>query len=976
MRHLNNQQILAVEHQLGPLLIVAGAGTGKTTVITERVKYLTEKLHVPLDEILCLTFTEKAAAEMESRIDESLPYGYTQMWVNTFHSFCDRILRDEALNIGFDPDFKLMTESDAVGLINRYLFDFQLNYYRPLGNPRKFISAMLQHINRLKDEDVDVSAYGKWIDQLPDSLEKTRWQELKDFYLDYENLKIKHSLLDFADLITITLKLFRTRPQILHTYQSKFKYILVDEFQDTNYAQNQILNFLSGKDHNLTVVADDDQAIYRWRGAAVSNVLSFRTLYPNAQIVVLNQNYRSTQEILDRSYQFIQHNNPDRLEIKENINKKLISVNPKPGKPIELIHASNSGSEADLVAQKIQQLCGIEKQYEYKDIAILARANSYVEPFLKALDHLSIPHQFLGPSKLLEKSEVKDLIAYLKVLHNFTDNTALYRVLTMPIFGISGRDLNAFTSYSQKANISLFESAEALTGKISPPQLISPPLISEITKSSLSKFIDMVHRHLNTTTSLSIGQITFDFLKTSGLLKFIIEPQAQHDVDKSSNIIKFFQKTKTYEDLHPNTNLTSFIEWLDLALEIGDSPQAGDSEWTETNAVNLLTVHSSKGLEFPIVFIVNAVSNRFPSIERKETIPIPDSLVKELLTEGNFHLQEERRLFYVAMTRAKDELYISIADYYGEGKRTKKLSQFIPEALGETIPPTSTTPPDQLELLDFAIVPEQPIPKQLSNTKIDYLSYSQIQSFLDCPLHYKAKYLLHIPTPPTAASSFGNTIHKTLKEFYSEIISTRPRRAIMFKKIITAIYERNWTSEGYKDPKHSSLYKQKGMSFLTNFLESQFNPNQIPVKLEEPFTVPIFAPQSPLQTIRIGGKMDRVDILPDGSIEIIDYKTSSAAMDQKAADLDLQLSFYALAATTLHTPPFNRHPGEILLSLYYFDQDKKVTTTRSFEQLQAAKHKIFSYVQNISSSSFKCSGSPLCRICDFKNLCDFSGHPD
>ncbi|EKE20934.1 MAG: hypothetical protein ACD_7C00423G0001, partial [uncultured bacterium] len=322
---LNPQQIAAIKHLTGPLLIIAGAGTGKTTVITERIKYLILEKNVLPTQILALTFTDKASHEMEERVDVAMPYGYTQMWISTFHAFCDRILRNDAHAIGLDPGYRLISEAESILLLKKNIFEMELNIFRPLGNPTKFLDALLIHFSRLKDEDVSPTDYLKWIKQQKITGETEQYLELANAYKKYEELKIKEGVMDFSDLISNTLLLFRTRKNILKKYQEQFKFILVDEFQDTNYAQNELAILLAGDDKNITVVADDDQSIYRFRGAAVSNVLQFKKSFPKAKVVTLNNNYRSTQPILDAAYALIQHNNPNRLEIVEGIDKKLKS---------------------------------------------------------------------------------------------------------------------------------------------------------------------------------------------------------------------------------------------------------------------------------------------------------------------------------------------------------------------------------------------------------------------------------------------------------------------------------------------------------------------------------------------------------------------------------------------------------------------------------------------------------------------------
>src|SRR3990172_6601992 len=308
-KKLNKEQLEAIKHQKGPLLIIAGAGTGKTTVITERIKHLILSGAAKPSEVLALTFTEKAAREMETRVDVAMPYGFTQMWIMTFHSFCDRILRLEALNIGYNPRYKLLKQAESIQLVRKNLFDFKLDYFRPLGNPNKFIEAMLNHFSRLQDEDITPYEYAKWASSQnskaktsDEKIEVKKYSELASAYKTYDELKVKEGYMDFGDLIVKTLKLFKERKNILADYQKLFKYILVDEFQDTNFAQNELALLLAGRNKNVAVCGDDDQSIYRFRGAAVSNILQFKRHFPRTKIVTLSKNYRSSQEILDRTY--------------------------------------------------------------------------------------------------------------------------------------------------------------------------------------------------------------------------------------------------------------------------------------------------------------------------------------------------------------------------------------------------------------------------------------------------------------------------------------------------------------------------------------------------------------------------------------------------------------------------------------------------------------------------------------------------
>lgn len=930
---LNKEQKEAIEFGDGPLLIIAGAGTGKTTVITERVKHLIMSGRAKPEEVLALTFTEKGAKEMEERIDVALPYGYTQMWVMTFHSFCDRILRDNAIHIGLSPSYKLMTEAQEIDLVRKNLFELDLDYFRPLGNPNKFIDGLLQHFSRLQDELVSPGEYVKWSTRLrspnfgeakEEELEIKKTNELANAYKKYSELKIKENVMDFGDLITNTIKLFKDRPNILKIYQEKFKYILIDEFQDTNYAQNQLAILLTGKRQNINVVGDDDQSIYRFRGAAVSNIIQFRTTFPKTKIIVLTKNYRSTQEILDRSYDLIQHNNPDRLEVVEKIDKKLVSEVKGKKSEIEFIHTENVGDEASEVIKEIGELT---KRYDFKDIAILVRANNHADPFVRGLERQGIPNQFLGPSNLFEKEEIADLISYLKILCNPEDSEAFYRLLSSEIFDISPLELIKIASSAKKRSLSIFEIATESDDEI------------------IKKLLSIIDKHLKVIKKQSAGEVLYDYVQEIGLLQKIIENS--EDI-KAKNIAKFFEKIKSFEDENKNAGVSAVTDYIDLLIEVGEAPSVTDSDWQENNAVNIMTVHSAKGLEFPVVFLINLVGERFPSRERHEQIPIPDELIKEVLPQGDFHLEEERRLFYVGMTRAKEKLYFSAADFYGDGKRKKKIGPFVYEALGD----------DAISHMPYAISEDKFKNIKTESTKhkafsiqpvkIDYLSVSQIETFQTCPLHYKLKYIYKLPTPPSASSSFGISIHKTLKEFLET------------KKNILEIYKNNFSDEGYMNKKHKLEFYEKGKLYLEGFLKDGYDPKTKTILLEEKFTVPI----NP--TLKIGGTIDRVDELSDGRFEIVDYKTGATIPTQKEVDRDLQLSFYALALSSIR----KIKPEDIKLSLYYLDTQEKISTTRSTEDLEEVKKKILEIREEIENSDFKCSHGFFCQgKCEYSMFC-------
>ncbi len=975
-RLLNEEQKQAVEHGDGPLLIIAGAGTGKTTVITDRIKHLILEKNIPPSSLLALTFTEKAASEMETRVDQILPYGYTQMWIQTFHGFCDRILRNEAIHIGLNPNYTLMSEAEALLFLRKHLFKFELEYFRPLGNPMKFLQGMLQHFSRLRDDDIDPKEYLKFAEEIAnrksqiangnkkldaDEVEIKKTAELANAFKKYEELKAKNGVMDFSDLISNTLKLFRMRPNILTEYQEKFKYILVDEFQDTNFAQNEMAILLAGEKKNITVVGDDDQSIYRWRGAAVANMMQFKSHFPKVIIITLTKNYRSTQTILDSAYQMIQNNNPDRLEIKEKIDKKLLGLRGISGEPVEFLFGGSAEAEAELIVKKIKEETKNNKR-AYSDFAILVRANDHSLPFQRALSHAHIPFQFLGPSHLYQQDEIKDLIAYLRVLANFDDTSSLYRVLTLSIFDLEAITIATILNTAKRKNQSLFETLNY------PEDL---PLNDEV-KEKITKLVTMLKRHLQRIPKETAGQILYYFFEDSGLLGYYLDPRSAKTEREAQNVAKLFERLQHYATEHDDASIYAVVDWIELSMELGESPQATDVDWVGVNAVNILTVHSSKGLEFPVVFVSNLVTQRFPSRDKKEQIPIPQALIKEELPEGDENLQEERRLFYVAMTRARDKLFLTAAKFYSGGKRERKLSPFVYEALGETYvnsilkKQTAESATQQLSLLEVLkpVVSEKEeihVTKNGQSTFVEPLttiSYSQLQTFDVCPLHYKLRYIMKLPAAPSAALSFGTTMHSLLRTIYALYFHKNP----LSSERIDALIDQSFMTEGYESREHIQNAKKGAKNLLISFMKENSEELHAPSETELSF-------KFLLGSVKIIGRFDRVDKIDDNKIEIIDYKTGQNIPDGKKLRDDLQLTLYALAATQIKSPLFNKSPEDVILTLYYIEQNKRLTTTRTKEQLEVAKTLILEKVKAIQESDFRCSGGRLCQNCEYKMLC-------
>ncbi len=968
VQKLNASQSEAVFHENGPLLIVAGAGTGKTTVLINRLAHLVLEKDYSTNEVLLLTFTEKSAGELESRADILLPYGYLDLWIHTFHGFCERLLREHALDIGLSADFKLLSVTDQWILIKKNLNRFHLKYYKPLGNPTKFISEMLRHFSRLKDEDVSSDDYVRHAASVngDDEMESSRIKELAGAFAVYNQLLIENNFLDFGDLIVYTLKLFRTRSNILNAYRRQFRQVMVDEFQDTNWAQYELVKMITTPVNNLTVVGDDDQSIYKFRGASISNIMQFKEDYPNTKEIVLVDNYRSRQEILDYSYRFIKNNNPNRLEVKLNIDKKLKSgakFSDSEDLPVCYLQFDRGEEEVSFAAAQIadiyQQKSLGEGKVDWLDFAILVRANDTADAYVKELNRLNIPNQFVSLKGLYYKPVILDCLAYLKLLDNYHESSALFRVLNMKAFKISHLDLITLNKQAQKKVWSLFE---ALKNQDSIPGL------SPESRVNIEKLLSLIANHSSLVAETSPSKIFLRFAYDSGLV-------ASYDFDRDQEIFsylnQFYQKIKKFEETLTASRLKDFMELMDLEMEAGEVGSLR-LDFADNDTVKIMTVHAAKGLEFKYVFLVNIVDKKFPTISRSEKISIPDELVKEKIAGGKeAHLEEERRLFYVAITRAKEALYITGAKDYG-GVREKKPSPFISEMGLDIIPASlSNNFSNKLEILrDLERLDEKD--HQTSEVLVlpDKFSFSQLAAFSTCPLQYKFAFVLKIPAPGDKASLiFGRVLHNVLYEFLEPLLASKQAfQENLFGKDINKIdlsenklleiYESRWQGDGYASKEEREDYYQKGRNILKMFsanLQNQSAPELL--FLERNFSFKMGGDI-------IKGAIDRVDLLADGSIEVIDYKTGNPKEKLTYED-KRQLILYKIFLEESYGQKVS------FLSYYYLENGVKISFIAKDKEVEKLRLEILKEISEIKKANFTPTPSELCRYCDFRSICEF-----
>lgn len=958
---LNPQQEEAVCYGDGPLLIIAGAGTGKTNVITNRIVHLIKEKKARPEEILALTFTEKAAAEMEERVDILVPFGATGAWISTFHAFGNRILREHSLELGLTSDFKALSKPEQIIFFREHLFEFPLKYYRPLGNPTKHIDALLTVISRAKDEDISVEeylGYAASLTALPSggggngggefAEIAIQQMEVANTYRIYQDLLMKNGLIDFGDQVNLPLKLLREHPAILKNYQRQFKYILVDEFQDTNYAQFQLVRLLSEGHSNITVVGDDDQSIYKFRGAAISNILNFMKYYPDAKQVVLTENYRSTQLILDAAYRLIKNNNPERLEEKNKIDKKL-----RAGRtgtiPVTHIHYDTVTTEADAVARTIKEKVSSD-EYKYRDIAILVRSNNDAEPFLRALTAHDIPHNFSGSRGLYSRPEIKLLIAFLRVVADPDDSMYLFYLAGSDIYQMDMPDLTLCSNVADRKKRSLFY---ILTHLDSFEELAE---LSAETRATITKILEDINTYIKESRNISTGVLLYNFLTRSGYLKSLTNAKENEDYRKILNIAKFFETVRNFERLSVNDRVQHYIKHLDMLIEAGDNPAVAEADFDE-DAVSVMTVHKSKGLEFPVVFMVSLVSDRFPTKNYSDQIELPQGLIKDIIPSGDFHIQEERRLFYVGMTRAKEELYFTSARDYG-GVKAKKVSPFVIETLNLNENDLGLYKASALEEINRFAPSEDSKASGLEPMKENEmlrLNCYQIDDYNTCPLKFKYLHILRIPIYSHHSIIYGSALHNAVAEYFKR---KKLGLTVTLDEIIK-VYKDAWKSEGFLNREHEEARFNAGIDALKRFYEKEEAAGLLPAYIEKDF-------HFLMGRNKITGRWDRIDEA-DGKCQIIDYK-SSEVRDQKGADKktkeNLQLSIYALAYREMQ----GRLPDNV--HLYFLESGIMGSAVLKEKDIDKTIEKINKVSTGIRQRIYAAKPDyNNCQYCAYLNIC-------
>ena len=607
---LNDMQQMATFHTDGPLLILAGAGSGKTRVLTHRIAYLIEEKSVNPYNIMAITFTNKAAAEMRSRVNKIVGFGAEQVWVSTFHSACVRILRRYIDRIGYSTDFTIYDTDDQKRLMKNIIKELNLNtkIYKE--------NAMLGKISDFKNKLIttgDVAAMAR---------NDFKMVNISKIYDEYQEALKKNNALDFDDLIMKTVQLFNKCPEVLEGYQNRLQYIMVDEYQDTNAAQFAFIKQLASKNQNLCVVGDDDQSIYKFRGADITNILQFEKYFPNARVVKLEQNYRSTKNILEAANSVI-HNNAGRKD------KTLWSDNEQ-GDKIDLYQAEDGYAEAEMVASEIKEKVDYGKA-DYNDYAILYRTNAQSRALEEKLMMKNIPYKIIGGQNFYQRKEIKDIIAYLRIISNPTDDIAVERIINVPKRGIGATTVERVKDYARAYGMDLYDAFLEVEN--------IPGLSRAVSK--IKGFTNLIEGYKTEEYENDILKLVNAILTDTGYMGDLVAENTDEANGRIENIEELINKIIEYEENTDEPVLSEFLEEVALVAEIDNLDE-------DSSYVVLMTVHSAKGLEFPYVFLCGMEDGLFPGY-------------MSIMADDAQELEEERRLCYVAITRAMKHLTISYA---------------------------------------------------------------------------------------------------------------------------------------------------------------------------------------------------------------------------------------------------------------------------------------------------------------------------
>jgi len=1013
---LNPEQKAAVEYKNSPLLIVAGPGSGKTFVIIERIIHLIKNGIKP-SEILCLTFTKKAAANMLERLENE---GIEDVEINTFHAFAQSILIENVLESGVNISSGVIKRSAqlAWGLKNIDSFNFQ--HVKIGNNAEDLIRSIIDGIRTFKDELISPEMLKEYLDSKKSKKLDEDEQELIDRLVDLHSVYVKYqefwstkSVIDFNDIVVESINLLKQKPLIQKKIQEKYKHILVDEFQDNNFAQLEIVKLIS-TDGNVTAVGDDDQSIFRFQGAYMKNFNDFEKYFKKTKKVNLDQNYRSTQNIVNFSNSLVEN-------IEERQKKNLYSKNKK-GEKICIRACFDENSEVEFVVKTIKELMGSPVVREdgtkgtvsFADFAILSRSRKSGVKFVKSLKAHGLPADFVGSDNLFATPVVKDVMAYLNIV-NSPVNSGREITRLLKNHGITEYNIAKINHFAEELSDSDNPSVDFVLKSL---QNISEQDISQ--KKELADFVNVLHE-LSSISKFSPSDIIYKILMSiSGLYKKAIHENTVENRVNQILLKEIYNYALEYETLYPEGNMADFISYLNYLfrfdLELPEELELDDS-------ILVTTIHQSKGREFQIVFVVDAAKDKLPLRARTKKFYVPKDLAQGLVRDADektLHLLDEKRLLYVATTRAKSHLYITYAQNYEDRKKEAPPSQFLEEVnfrenplidfeeyrgaaevtlesgerleqLKQEHQTIAATSINQMNLqtaiqkiVDLCKIqyfekhkkldgfdPSKILKIENNDSHIDdqlyekhtplitkenfRLSPSTIETYEDCPLKFKFQYVLKIPTPSKTFLSLGTAVHAVAEN----LTKMQKDNVKPTEKLALEILGKHWNSSTYRSQKTKEKQdKVTSKEMIKTYLEWEKNNKNKPIDVEPYFRIPF-------NGVTISGKIDRVEQTPEGEYEVIDFKTGAAYKTKNTIKDSVQMNVYAMGVEKL----YGKLPKKA--SLFYIKHDKIVPHIIEEEALEEFKKTLAKTVDAIFDEKFPANPDGWkCSRCDYAAICD------
>ena len=965
---MNAAQRRAIEHGEGPLLVIAGAGTGKTRVITERIRHLFEQDSSLLGEnILGLTFTKKAAGEMLRRVRKTCGERADGITLTTFHAFCETILKEGS------PGRLPLETVDHWILLRRNMRRLQLEKYRRLAEPGQFLTDFIQFFSRCQDELISSDRYKEYADALATKLEaehaqldeetyKERLEEVEKqleiarAYRASEELLREKNAVAINGLMTEAVKLLESDAALRGKLQKRFRHILVDEFQDTNIAQLRLLELIAAPPRNIVVVGDNDQAIYRFRGASFGSFKLFLQRFAGWREgkdstklrVLLQENYRSTPNILRVATQAISHN-----ETSADFPKKVLHASKPEGERIRIVELTDAEHEASWVAGEMERSHRAGRHW--KDFAVLYRQHAHRDLLVEELSRRAIPFVISNLS-ILEHPLVRDVLAYLRLIAHPYDDVACVRVLAAPAWGLEAPDIVRMAERARKERKAIYDVLQL-------PQVELPFDASPGAVAALLGFLGEQRKTMRRCVAREILSDVTEWLE-------IAQRAAAQDRKYVQRLAEF---VKEWEPKSETRQLGEFLEYLDYFQQANGTIALEDD--VPGDAVQLMTVHAAKGLEFPQVFVIRVNSRAFPAGDRKPLFEFPLELMKEELPEGDYHTQEERRLFYVALTRAEERLTLTtIAERKGKvplfiedivmdpAIKKRDVLQIAPKVAaveGKEGVKSGRERDDGLFLFPvkgpakvFSRIaawaesyrPEIPEPLKLSP--------SSVMAYRSCPQQFLFEKLWLIEGEAKATLTFGRVVHSTIKRAMLEM---KKGRDLPFEEV-QRIYETEWSAIGFEDDYQEQEYKKDGLEQLRTFHAAMMASLPKILEQEKGFELDLE------NNVIVKGRIDQINSLGRKDVEIVDYKTGKPRKDSEAKK-DLQLSIYAIAVKEI----LELNP--VRLVFHYLQNNQRQETTRDKKQLDEAQKMVQLAAAEIRAGEFAAKPGFQCRGCAYKPIC-------